>query len=363
MAPYVCAAVRVQTTTLPSVLVQLATCIVGDPSVFGNRYFSSDPEVIRDNCNDMFVRLRSQLLLHNVELNTEDISPPENSNLVLQMNVPRKRFEPRKGQVAYLFLWEPEASSGLNWDRRLHVPYDRVLTWNESWADGEKYFLFRFGYDLSIDFGPLPFEERRFCSMIAAPKTSNHPLALYRERASLVRWMQHKRPNDFDLYGPWWPTSRRPLLPFAVERRLPGFLRAALDAVFSPNPVVRGPVSSKRVALRKYRFSICFENMRDLPGFVTEKIFDSMCAGCVPVYWGASNIADLVPPDCFIDRRSFRDTAELVAYLDGITSHEFACFQSRIRHFLGSAAANPFRGASFADALTQWVLEDLGLPQ
>ncbi len=342
-------------------VVHLASCVVGHPLFLGNRFFSSDPAVIRDNQNDMFVQLRSRLLEHGVELNTEDITPPSAAKLVIQVNVPRSRFKTCAGQVAYLLQVEPEVVSSRNWDRRRHAPYSRVLTWRDDLADGEKYFLIRNGYDLTVDCGSYSFEHRRFCAMVFSPKRSRHPLALYGERVALAQWMMKHRPGDFDLYGPWWPSSQRPLIPLSIERRLPRAVRRALDSIFRPNPIVRGPVASKRATLQRYRFSICFENMRDVPGWVTEKIFDSMCAGCIPVYWGASNIADLVPQDCFVDRRQFRDTAELVGYLDGITARDYALFQRRIQDFLSGPAAAPFRGSSFADTVTRWVVEDLAL--
>lgn len=42
----------------------------------------------------------------------------------------------------------------------------------------------------------------------------------------------------------------------------------------------------KTAFLRQYLFNICPENT-DAPGYVTEKLFDSFEAGCIPVYWGA----------------------------------------------------------------------------
>jgi hypothetical protein len=59
--------------------------------------------------------------------------------------------------------------------------------------------------------------------------------------------------------------------------------------------------------LEKYKFSICYENARDTPGYITEKIFDCFFAGCVPIYWGANNITDHIPKECFIDKRDFED--------------------------------------------------------
>lgn len=40
--------------------------------------------------------------------------------------------------------------------------------------------------------------------------------------------------------------------------------------------------------LRHYRFNLCPENS-NYPGYCTEKIFEAIAAGCVPLYWGSDN--------------------------------------------------------------------------
>lgn len=40
--------------------------------------------------------------------------------------------------------------------------------------------------------------------------------------------------------------------------------------------------------LKQYKFNICPENT-DTDGYVTEKIFESINGGCIPIYWGAHN--------------------------------------------------------------------------
>jgi len=45
-------------------------------------------------------------------------------------------------------------------------------------------------------------------------------------------------------------------------------------------------VGHKKPIMEQYKFSIYHENARNIPGYITEKIFDSFFAGCVPVYWG-----------------------------------------------------------------------------
>lgn len=54
-----------------------------------------------------------------------------------------------------------------------------------------------------------------------------------------------------------------------------------------------GEVFSKHDTLSKYKFSVCFENGKNLSGFITEKIFDCFSAGTIPIYWGADNIESI----------------------------------------------------------------------
>ena len=56
--------------------------------------------------------------------------------------------------------------------------------------------------------------------------------------------------------------------------------------------------------LRKYRFSFCLENSIT-NGYISEKIFDCLYAGVIPLYLGAPNINNYVNKYCFIDLRKF----------------------------------------------------------
>ncbi len=45
--------------------------------------------------------------------------------------------------------------------------------------------------------------------------------------------------------------------------------------------------------------------MKNKPGYITEKIWDSFKARSIPIYWGASNIEEYIPINTFIDFRKF----------------------------------------------------------
>jgi alpha(1,3/1,4) fucosyltransferase len=45
---------------------------------------------------------------------------------------------------------------------------------------------------------------------------------------------------------------------------------------------------NKHEFLESYRFNLCPENT-NYQGYVTEKIFDALYSGCIPIYWGSNN--------------------------------------------------------------------------
>ena len=40
-----------------------------------------------------------------------------------------------------------------------------------------------------------------------------------------------------------------------------------------------------KATLKNYKFCICFENITNVNGYISEKIFDCLQYGCVPIYW------------------------------------------------------------------------------
>ena len=74
--------------------------------------------------------------------------------------------------------------------------------------------------------------------------------------------------------------------------------------------IYRGTCESKLEVLAGYRFCLCIENT-PMRGYVTEKLFDCLYAGTVPLYLGAPDIETLVPPDAYVDIRSFKGWGDL----------------------------------------------------
>ncbi|MGV3727529.1 glycosyltransferase family 10 domain-containing protein [Hydrogenophaga sp.] len=94
-----------------------------------------------------------------------------------------------------------------------------------------------------------------------------------------------------------------------------------------------GSCNSKWTVLSSYRFSLCFENM-PIAGYVTEKIFDCLYAGTVPVYWGATDIDTLIPPGAFIDMRRFSGYADMLDFVQAMSDEEWQSMRTIAREFL-----------------------------
>lgn len=74
--------------------------------------------------------------------------------------------------------------------------------------------------------------------------------------------------------------------------------------------------SSKMHVFSNYKFVISFENAVG-EDYVTEKFYDPLLAGTVPVYLGAPNIDKFVPGEnCFVDVRKFENPKALADFLN-----------------------------------------------
>ena len=73
--------------------------------------------------------------------------------------------------------------------------------------------------------------------------------------------------------------------------------------------------ASKMTLYSGYKFVIAFENSC-AEDYVTEKFFDPLLVGAVPIYFGALNIEEFAPGDnCYVDVRKFDSPEKLAVHL------------------------------------------------
>ncbi len=223
-----------------------------------------------------------------------------------------------------LVMWEPPTTQPQLYDPKIHEQFGKIFTWDDDLVDGKKFFKIHYPALVAMPENIPSFDEKKFCVMIARRLKSKHPKELYSMREKVIEFFENRSDGEFDLFGFHWEKDHYKNW--------------------------RGTLPNKLEKLKEYKFSICYENMRDVKGYITEKIFDCFGAGVVPIYWGASNVTDYIPEDCFIDRRRFANEEELVLFLKKMTREEYEGYIARIRSFLKSDKAKLFSAESFAEA-------------
>lgn len=334
------------------------------PAFQNNRYFDfKGPKISPGFCLRPNYELKMHLAQKGYDFKTMDMSKdPKSARAIICSEVPREfsrpffRINPNemKGRL-YCILAEPPSVRPDNYQKSNHKIFRSIFTWDDDLVDNEKYF--KFFYYLPFfekeKIEPLnePFAERKLLNLISSNKYSYHPDQLYGERIKAIRFMEKKHPADFDLYGVDWD------LPFfhssfAEKYWFNNVFKAASKmkkklGVCSLGvwqfPSWKGQTTQKIVVSSKYKFSICYENMCNVRGYVSEKIMDCFRAGTVPIYFGASNICDYVPADCFIDFREFKGYSQLYDYISCISEGDHKKYLQNARTYLNSKKCAQFK--------------------
>jgi hypothetical protein len=188
---------------------------------------------------------------------------------------------------------------------------------------------------------PLPFSQKKYLTMIAGNKRISNwkknlllklfygfgVREIYSLRQEIINFFADGK--KFDLYGVLWD-------------------RGGATALETENikKVYRGTVAEKLPVLSQYKFTFCLENSV-FPGYVTEKIFDVLFAGSVPLYLGAPDITDFVPKNCFIDLRDFKSFRNLDLFLTSMSENTYSEYLQNGQRFLQSPEYQKFNHQKF----------------
>jgi len=330
-------------------------CLVVPEAFSKGRIFNiSDPKLNRDDCIYQFYALRKVLADYNINLSTQDQNKPEESEIVIYDDMPQSLLPVDLKAKKILLLFENEMIRPDNWDLASHKFFDIIFTWDDRYAGCEKYRKLYYSNLVPKDFEIYARRPReKLCTLIAGNKSSGYPLELYSERLRAIEWFEQNHPEDFDLFGFGW--DRRT---FSGIFRPLNRISMLSHAFAKTRRSYRGPVKAKLDIFSNYKFAICYENLKEAPGYITEKIFDCLFAGCVPIYLGAPNIARYVPTSCFINRGDFPDYSCLYDYLVKMDESTHRRFIEAGIDFIKSDAMLPFTPEEFARSIAYAICED-----
>ena len=246
----------------------------------------------------------------------------ENYDYIVTDEVPKddtvlKNLSKYPHEKLLLFNFEPPIDQVRSQNILYHALYSKIFTWNDQFINSDKNKYYKLSFPWMNP--PKPTEERAFnekklCVLVAGNNASPVAYENYSKRKDLIDFFERKKGNDFDFYGVGWS--------YAYKN-----WRGAIPA----NGNLR---NAKVQIIKNYKFDICYENYKNVYGYISERIFDAFLAGSVPVYMGALNITDYVPSDCFIDRNKFNNNEDLYNFLKNMSEEAYNQYRYHIKQFL-----------------------------
>ena len=342
----------------------MKSILIHSPHLHENSMFKQDPWNLS---YDLWIHFRDKLYELGYELKTSDNNSLDNCEWVFFYDEPSvNRYKGLRGKLIRLkskvqgkpvfrdlykecikagmenkialFLWEPASVVSKNWNPNLHNLFPFIFTWHDDYVDRKKFT--KINWPQSAQFPEIPiidFKDKKLLVNISMNKSSTHPRELYSERLNSIRYFEKYQTDNFDLYGVGWDN---PTIGVSIKNNQS-----------EKYPSYKGTLLNKWDVLPKYRFSLCYENIYDESGFITEKIFDCFRARCVPIYWGAQNITDYVDKKTFINRRDFKSNKELEDYLVGMSEKKYNDIQEAIQEYLASDRFAKFLPPNFAHTI------------
>ncbi|MDO6391149.1 glycosyltransferase family 10 [Pontibacter sp. BT731] len=164
---------------------------------------------------------------------------------------------------------------------------------------------------------------------------------LYTKRIEAI--LHFSNVEGFALYGTLWDKPH-------------GLNSKYYNAAKKLNPT---RVDSKHAVLAQYKFNLCFENCV-YPGYVTEKIFDCLLSGTIPVYFGAPDIANFVPKDCYLDFRDYDNFKDLQHALESMTEEEATKHLCAASDFVNSNDFKKYTIQNFSELFDKILMKEIG---
>ncbi len=321
-----------------------------------NSFFREDDPTHKFNPTHTNRVLREAFAQRGIEINTADVNVGRQVDFELHFE---GRPLARSTTPRFLVALENPYINPLNADPGYFAQFERVFSWDRRFLALPNVLEVRYGIHFTSPAWPGYEQREIFSCLINANKRFKVALPndLYIERVNVIRWHERHAPEDFALYGLGWNKPRHESGAVGKAKRRVQRIATQLFG-YKPFPSWKGEVADKAAVLLRSKFSYCYENVHSLTGYVTEKIFDSLVNGCVPVYWGADDIERHVPRSCFIDRRDFADTAAVHARLRAMSRDEYEGYQAAMRAYLADGGRR-FSSECFASTIVDGVVAAL----
>lgn len=355
-----------------------------------NVLLTLSPE-LSDRWMEPFVRWREFGATRGYEIDTWDLHPWESADVIVFMDLPpyRRVLTEAKAKAPnarfLLWLYESPLSRPHMYDPRNHCDFDAIVTFDWHLCDEQRYFRYFLPVGTAPPHADPPFSARRPLVMINTNRVlgpmglfafrqpglgglpgvglafrgwSVSPRAfftqvkseMYSRRRKIARLAEKEFPGVLEIFGPGWMGDQAGWIHKVIPPRPFGCARA-------------GYVRNKEELVPQYRFCLAYENMTGDVGYISEKMFDALSAGTVPIYLGDVRITDHVPAACFVDARQFRNDREMLQFARDCDEATWQKLREAGRQFVQSDGIKKFQSDAFANRMTEMLDHVMSLPR
>ena len=309
-------------------MINKAALLSSYPSHNENRILTTNGQ---NDSNLPFVELKKTLSLEGISLITLDLVDDyrsldliivlrheSNFSMLLDVIKVNRKIKILKITTEEVSVAPTQSNSLLNFGI-----FDSILTWRDNEIDNKLFF--KYYYPNSNRFYNVGLKsKRKLVCLINAYKTNyfKSKYNIYSERFKVIEFFRSN--DDFSLYGYNWDE---------YDSKLKNYF---------------GSVRDKNEIFKKYDFAFIFENSNNEMGGISEKIWDAFSAGCIPIYYGAPNIADYIPSNCFICYKSFENIEKLHNHISLMTKKEKEKIRNQIEIFMNSSDYLKFTSKEFS---------------
>lgn len=273
--------------------------------------------------NPFWQRLQQKFREHGYKLKAQDTHPIEASELILVID----KYIPEipTGKEAYLYLMEtPFSLPQVSPYQKEHV-FRRIFTHRPDLSQkDEKYvFLPLPKYFQKVPMPSVDDAKSRdvLISMVLRNYYRSEPRSVYQHRCQTMRYLIENHPEDIRLYSDNWQPFTKELTPKGIENF---------------KTVYQGYIENKLDVMHRTKFFLAYENAIE-EGYISEKIVEGMEAGAIPVYWGAPDVVNEIPKDCFINRLDFASDEALYLYLKNMPPEVYQGYRRCLAQFVPNA--------------------------
>ena len=302
-----------------------------------------------------------------IVLTYDQIHKKSSLDVIIFLDLPKSPREVRSVRSAcpkatlILYILESPAHHPGQFSVRNYDCFDYVITYNKSLEDNRKIFYCPIPFDdLSDDdlSWITPWNKRRVLTVVSGRKKAGFFVdsgSGYLHRFGvrglgepwhtpfprlLTQWngyqydLRNKLVHEldvclgfssiFDVYGNGWNGE-----PIGYWER---FVKGPPSIAAS-----KGAYNGDKLKLLSgYRYTLVIENWIGSECYLSEKLFEALSAGCIPIYWGDRSVSSLLPDEVFINGSRFCSARDIINFLHRETREEWSKRLSAINHFKNS---------------------------